>query len=297
MENVLVIGAGYLGRRVAARVATASKSPIYATTRSRSRFFELANAGLVPLKFDWTDSGSFAGLPWDTVENVLVAVSYDRNSRQDRHSSQVGGLVNLLRRLPPQVRVCYISTTGVYHQTDGRWVNETSPTHPTRLGGKVHLAAEQQLHALRPRDPWIVLRLAGIYGPGRVPRAADVLAGRPIRSSADGFLNLIHVEDAVEATLASWRQMADWGTNPPVGMQSRLFTVADDRPVVRRDFYGEIARQAGVAAPEFLPPAADAPERMRSDSNKRVDNRKLKRELLPKLRFPDYRYGLADVLR
>ncbi|MEM0925093.1 MAG: NAD-dependent epimerase/dehydratase family protein [Planctomycetota bacterium] len=296
-ENVLVVGAGYLGLRVASRVAEIAKTATYATTRSRRRFFELSEAGLVPLKFDWTDPQTFSSLPLGEVQNVLVAVSFDRRSGVDRYSSQVGGLVRLLRCLSPTTRVCYISTTGVYHQSDGRWVDETSPTRPKRLGGKVHLAAESRFHALIPKQNWVVLRLAGIYGPGRIPRAADVIAGNPIRSSPDGFLNLIHVEDAVRATLAAWEQMVRWGSSPPIGPQSRLFVVGDDRPSPRRMFYQEIATLTGSEGPRFLPPGDQAPERSRSDSNKRVCNRKLKRLLLSDLHYPDYRSGLADILR
>ncbi|WP_182866238.1 NAD-dependent epimerase/dehydratase family protein [Rhodopirellula sp. JC639] len=301
--DVLVVGAGYLGQLVAKlSVATAagSSAKVYATTRHQNRFTELADNGFHPIRFDWTDQGTFPNLPLQHVSaapRVLVAVSYDRNSPRDRYQSQVGGLRNLLRVLPADARLCYISTTGVYHQSDGRWVDETSPTHPTRLGGRVHLQAEALLHALRPVAPWAVLRLAGIYGPGRVPRVADVIAGRPIASPETGFLNLIHVHDAARAVLAAWETMATTAASPVVSMQSRLYAVSDDVPVVRGDFYREIARRCGAPAPRFVAPPADAPDRMRSDSNKRVWNRKLRRELLPALDFPDYRCGLADVLR
>ena len=69
-------------------------------------------------------------------------------------------------------------------------MDETSATEPTREGGAVHLQAEQLLRGRRPDSTWTILRLAGIYGPGRVPRAADVIAGRPIAAPESGFLNL-----------------------------------------------------------------------------------------------------------
>ncbi|QEG01160.1 NAD dependent epimerase/dehydratase family protein [Stieleria maiorica] len=301
--DVLVVGAGYLGQIVAklsASAAAGTSAKVYATTRHQNRFAELAGNGFHPIRFDWTDQATFPNLPWrqlSAAPRVLVAVSYDRNSPLDRYQSQVGGLRSLLRVLPTDARLCYISTTGVYHQTDGRWVDETSPTHPTRLGGRVHLQAESLLHALRPAAPWAVLRLAGIYGPGRVPRAADVIAGRPIASPESGFLNLIHVQDAARAVLAAWEKMATASGGPVVSMQSRLYAVSDDAPVMRADFYREIARRCGAPAPRFVAPPPHASDRMRSDSNKRVWNRKLRRELLPALDFPDYRCGLADVLR
>ncbi len=144
----------------------------------------LARAGFRPLVVDWTDRRTLRSLP--EVGRILVAVSYDRNSRHSRYQSQVGGLRNLIAAISPDANLCYISTTGVYHQLDGRWVDETAPTHPTREGGRVHLQAEQLLHRLRPHSPSTILRLAGIYGPDRVPRAADVVAGRLIDSPARG---------------------------------------------------------------------------------------------------------------
>jgi nucleoside-diphosphate-sugar epimerase len=142
----------------------------------------------------------------------------------------------------------------------------------------------------------MVLRLAGIYGPGRVPRVRDVRQGRPIHSSPAGYLNLIHVHDAARATLAAWQQLERreaWWTP---GMQSRLYLVGDDQPVVRGEFYREVARQCGVPGPRFAEPDG-SPLSVRSESNKRVCNRKLRRDLLPQLVYPNYRLGLADVLR
>jgi nucleoside-diphosphate-sugar epimerase len=301
--DVLVVGTGYLGQEVA-RLATLQNAKVYATTRGPGRFDSLSGAGFHPIQYDWTDPSTLGNLPLSQLSarfRVLVSVSYDRKSRLGRYDSQVGGLRNLLLRLPEDVRLCYISTTGVYHQTDGRWVDETSPTHPDRLGGRVHLQAEQLLHSSRPFSPWNVLRLAGIYGPGRVPRADVVVAGRPIESPETGFLNLIHVHDAARAVLAAWRKMSDRSavdrfSGRPTGMQSRLYVVGDDSPVVRGDFYREIASQCHVAPPRFTALKPGAPLRMRSNSNKRVWNRKLRRDLLPRLKFPDYRCGLADVL-
>jgi nucleoside-diphosphate-sugar epimerase len=301
--DVLVVGTGYLGQEVA-KLAARQGAKVYATTRGRDRFDSLAKSGFHPIRLDWTDPATFRNLPLSQLPagfRVLVSVSYDPRNGPGRYDSQVGGLRNLLGLLPGDVRLCYISTTGVYHQTDGRWVDETSPTHPDRLGGRVHLQAEDLLHASRPFSRWNILRLAGIYGPGRVPRVADVLAGRPIVSPASGFLNLIHVHDAARAVMAAWRKMAEPSADDryaghPIGIQSRLYVVGDDSPVVRGDFYREIATQCNVAPPTFESPQSDAPVRQRSSSNKRVWNRKLRRELLSRLTFPDYRCGLADVL-
>ena len=280
--RTLIFGCGYLGLRVAKKAVKAGHC-VWATTRNTGKTGSLSRLGVQPIVADWTDRRTLCAIP--EVDQILVAVSYDRHSGQGRMESQVGGLRNLLETTPPDTKICYISTTGVYHQTGGQWVDETSPTRPVRLGGKAHLAAESLLHRMRPDSDWTILRLAGIYGPGRVPRAADVLAGRPIAAPQDGFLNLIHVDDAADAILATW-----------CGSERRLYVVADDQPTVRGEFYREIARQCRVSEPLFVTPEVDAPVRMRSESNKRVWNRRMKLDLLPRLRFPTCRDGLASIL-
>jgi nucleoside-diphosphate-sugar epimerase len=256
---------------------------VWATTRNASKAALLGSQGIQPLIADWTDKSTLEDLP--AVDQILVAVSYDRSSCHSRYDSQVGGLRNLLQSISPTANLCYISTTGVYHQTDGSWVDETSPTDPTRESGRAHLQAEEMLNQLRPDSAWTILRLAGIYGPGRIPRAADVIAGRPITSAATGFLNLIHVDDAVDAVFASWSRS-----------KRRLYAVSDDQPIVRGEFYQQIARQCGAPPASFIEPPPDAAPRMRSESNKRISNRRMKRDLVTKLNYPTYREGLASLL-
>ena len=287
-EGILIVGCGYLGRRVALAVQQSSENQtriprIWATTRSHQRTAELENLGVEPVVADWTDRETLQGLP--KAGRILVAVSYDRSSRLARYESQVGGLQNLLSFVSPTAKLTYISTTGVYHQTDGSWVDESSPARPSREGGRAHLDAETLLKACRSESPTTVLRLSGIYGPDRVPRSADVIAGRPIRSPESGYLNLIHVRDAARAVLSTWK-----------GECRRMYVVSDDAPVVRGEFYREIARQCGVAEPRFEPPRPDAPVLMRSSSNKRIRNERMKEDLVAELEYPTYREGLADVL-
>ena len=109
--------------------------------------------------------------------------------------------------------------------------------------------------------------------------------GRPIASPEHGFLNLIHVDDAADAVLASWPRATE-----------RLYLVADDGPAIRAEYYRFIARRCGAPEPTFVDPGPNASERMRSESNKRIWNRRMKRDLINSLRYPTYREGLAELL-
>lgn len=299
--RLLVVGCGYLGMRVG-HLARSAGWFVAGTTRNRSQ--ELRNAGFFPIRFDWNDSRDLSSLAQAMSEHdfnrIVIAVSHDRNSRHDRFASQVDGLARLLhaiRRVNSNPAgwvpdVVYISTTGVYHQTDGVWVDENSPTHPTRDGGRAHLQAEAKLRSYLPVDSWSILRLSGIYGPGRVPRAADVCAGRPIASPPGGHLNLIHVQDAAAAVIAA----LSWKTNQSHRRRENLYLVSDDRPVIRREFYREIARQTRSPEPTFVDPESNSGVRFRSETDKRIWNRRLKRDLLTRLAYPTYREGLQDIL-
>lgn len=300
--RLLVVGCGYLGLRVADQ---ALSDGWFVAGTTRNRVSELESAGLLPIRFDWNDSRDVCSLgdamSEHDITRIVIAVSHDRNSPHDRYASQVDGLARLLKTIGKanpnpanwSPEVVYISTTGVYHQTGGVWVDETSPTHPTRDGGKAHLLAEAKLRSHLPVDSWSILRLSGIYGPGRVPRAADVRAARPIASPPSGYLNLIHVDDAASAVMTA----LNWKTNGRHQRRENLYVVSDDEPVIRREFYDEIARQTRSPQPTFIDPAADSGVRFRSETDKRIWNRRLKRDLLPRLAYPTYREGLQHVLR
>jgi nucleoside-diphosphate-sugar epimerase len=224
---------------------------------------------------------------------VLYSVGYDRQSQRPIEQVYAGGLKNLLG-LPifnsergQTCRWIYISSTGVYGNAAGDFVDEETPPQPARDGGKASLAAEQVLTS-HPHGPHgIILRLAGLYGPGRIPRADDLKAGKPIDAPASGWLNLIHVDDAARIVLLAEEQA-------PL---PSLYCVSDGAPVQRTDYYRELARLLGAPEPRFRAPDPASPAALRAGSDKRVRPDKLFRELRPKLLFPSYREGLAAIVK
>jgi nucleoside-diphosphate-sugar epimerase len=269
MSAYLILGCGCLGRVVARRWLDAGH-PVAALTRSRAD--ELRSLGIEPVIGDVTDPG----LRLPAADVLLYAVGMDRSAGQSMREVYVGGLTNVLSALPDVRRFVYVSSTSVYGQADGGWVDESSPTEPAEESGRVVLECERLLRERRPDA--IVLRFAGIYGPGRVIRRTAVERGEALATDPDGWLNLIHVEDGASAVVAAAER----------GEPGATYNVADDRPATRREFYTEMAALLGTPVPQFAP--------MAERTNRRVRNRRMRAELSVELRFPDFRAGLRDAI-
>lgn len=186
----------------------------------------------------------------------------------------------------------YLSTTGVYGDRGGEWVDENAPLRPSGKRGAARVAAEDAWRALgRVGHKVHVFRLAGIYGPGR--SALDtVREGRARRIVKPGqVFGRIHVEDIatiLEASLAKPETDA-------------VYNVADDDPAPPQDVIAYACALLGVPAPPEIPyaeAAKDMSEMARSfyAESKRVSNRKIKDALGVRLAYPDYREGLKALL-
>src|SRR5262245_11805992 len=214
-DSVHVIGCGYLGRRAGERWRAAGRT-VSALTRSAARAEELRAAGFEPVVGDVTDRDS---LRFAQADTVLYAVGLDRAAGKSIREVYVGGLANVLAVLPQPRRFVYVSSTSVYGQTDGEEVDETAATEPVEESGRVVLEAERLLRERLPEA--IILRFAGIYGPGRLLRRAAVETGEPLATDPQKRINVIHVEDGARAVLAAAERGAPGAT----------YNVADGCPV------------------------------------------------------------------
>ena len=286
----LVIGCGYLGRRVAEawlqdghRVAALTRSP-----RHAERF---RKSGIKPVLGDVTDEQTLSALP--PADTVLYAVGYDRRGEQSQREIYVAGLQNVLDEVAPRLgRLLYVSSTSVYGQIDGRWVDESTECNPTSSNGRVCLDAEQVVWRHFPAADATtqrganVLRLAGLYGPGRLlQRVESLKAGAVLAGNPDAYLNLIHVDDAVRAIIACQSH----------GHPGQTYLVCDDRPRARREYYDTLATLVGAPTPTFGPAAGSEP-RLKG-LNKRCSNRRLREELGVELAYPTIETGLMHALR
>jgi nucleoside-diphosphate-sugar epimerase len=286
----LIFGCGYLGARAARRWHDAGHQ-VTVITRSSARADGFRQHGYQAVVADVTRPDTLSDLP--AAETVLFAVGFDRTTEvlgPTIREVYAGGVRNVLTALPRgTVRFIYISTTGVYGDAAGDWVDEDTPPDPRREGGQAAHAAERDLAAHPLGKRGVILRLAGIYGPGRLPFLEKLIAGDPIPAVSTGSLNLIHVDDAAAAVVAA-------GELPGFDNGPRVYCVSDGQPVERGEYYAEVARLLGAPPPTFTVPDPESPRAARAEADRRVRNDRMLAELGVILAAPNYRAGLAKIL-
>ena len=290
----LVVGCGYLGERVA-RLWLARGDRVVGVTRSAARAEALAAIGIEPLILDVTvndphwerlfKASPAANTPrmltiqhanptTTPVATIFWAVGFDRTAGGSSHTVHVTGLRKLLDvaiASGNSPRVILSSSTGVWGDEGGGLVSETTPVNPSREAGRVLVEAERLL-GRHPAGTGTVLRFAGLYGPNRLPRLADIRAGRPITADPDSWLNLVHIDDAAAVVVA----VVDTPSAGP------LYVVSDGSPILRRDWYGRLATLAGGPPPTWQ---ATMPRGRGGD--KRIDSTRVWADLCLSPEHPD----------
>ncbi len=281
-QRLLILGCGYLGERVAERWHARGRS-VTAVTRSPERAAQWQSRGWSASIGDVGDPSTLHHLP--EAETVLYAIGYDRQGPHSQRAVYVDGLAAVLAIVKHRCRrFVYVSSTSVYGQHDGEWVDEQSPCEPTQPGGQLCLEAEHLVHAAYTAPgAAVVLRFAGIYGPGRLLSRMETLrAGQPLTGRADAWLNLIHADDGAAAVIAAAE------AEHPAG----CYLVSDDQPVQRGEYYTHLAELVGAPRPTF--DESTPSPRGSGGLNKRCHNRLIHAELIPQWHFPTYRDGLVD---
>ena len=175
-----------------------------------------------------------------------------------------------------------MSSTSVYGQTDGQEVDEEADTVPRESSGQVVLEAERILRTRCPESIILHGTLPESTGPGGCCAKQALREGKPIVASPDRWLNLIHVDDGVQAILAAEAR----------ARLGRIYNVADDQPVARIDFFEKLAELIQAPRPRFERPVGDQLP-PHEQAHRRVSNRRMKSELAVELAYPSYREGLA----
>jgi nucleoside-diphosphate-sugar epimerase len=275
MKTLLSLGHGYSAAALA-RVLIPQGWHIIGTTRDAGHMGAIRDTGVEPLLWPADLSGALAA-----ATHILASAAPDANG--DPFLQAAGAQIAAAQ---PEW-VGYLSTTGVYGDHQGGWVDETTPLTPSSTRGEHRVLAERQWQATGL--PVHIFRLAGIYGPGRGPfeKVRDGTARRLIKPGQ--VFSRIHVDD-IAATLAASIARPAPGT---------AYNVCDDDPAPPEDVLSHAAHLLGLPDPPTVDFAtADLPPMVRSfySESKRVSNRRIRQELGVNLRYPDYRTGLAALL-
>ena len=258
----LIFGAGFSGRAYARLLADGGR-PVMGTTRSRDKAERLAGIGVGPFVFDGETVDGDLAAAIAMATDIVVSIAPD-----GRGDPVLRAARDAIAGAPGLEWVAYLSTVGVYGNHDGRWVDEASAPAPVSARSRQRLEAERLWRVFGDeRDvPLAILRLSGIYGPGR-NAFANLSAGRARRIVKPGqVFNRIHVEDIARALafLAGRRHdgvlnVTDDGPAPPQDVVAYAASVMDVDPPpeidfetaplspMARSFYGENKRVSNAA--------------------------------------------------
>ena len=288
--RVLIVGCGYVGLPLGVELVGQGHE-VFGLRRSSAGQSELVAGGLKPLVADITRPEDLAKLP-PSFDWVVNAVSSTKGGADEYREVYLHGTRNLLEwlRAAPPKKFVYTSSTSVYGQNDGSLVKETSPAEPASLTSRLLVEAEKLLlEAAQTRQfPAMILRVAGIYGPGRGHLFLQYLRHEAkIAGRGERLINMVHRDDLVGAIVAALKQ----------GRSGEIYNVVDDEPVAQIHFFGWLSETLGKWMPPFVAETAEA-EGKRGRTNKRVSNRKLKRELGYQFKYPTFRQGYgAEIQR
>ena len=234
MASILIVGCGDIGLRIAAR-HLAANDQVTGVVRSHEAATRLASVGLTPLLQD-LDSH------WrpPVVDAIYWCAPPPSHGRDDPRLA-----LALEALAAPAQGLLYISTTGVYGDCQGRWIDEAEPLKPQSERGQRRLAAELHLRAWAARTGarTVTLRVPGIYGRGRLP-IARLKSGTPVlRAEESPHTNRIHAEDLADAAVIALRE----------GLVGGAYNVSDGAPTTMTDYFNQCATLLGLP----LPPQVD----------------------------------------
>ncbi len=288
-EQVLIIGCGYLGRRLGAELLRAGYR-VRGMTRSEEHAKAIAAAGIEPAIGDVT-------LP-ETLPRALdgAAIVYHmlggmRGTPEELRRLHVEGTRNVLEALPPSARrYIYVSSTAVYGQTDGGWVDETAPTEPSSGLGRLRVEAEALARAANGRNGLqaIILRPSSIYRPA-APLYKQIREGTyKVSSDPAKWMNHIYIDDFLAAMVLAAER----------GQGGEAYNLTDDEPHPAGDYFAFIADTLGVPRPPvtYEPPAEGCAALVR-ESDKRVRNARIRAHFAWTPKFRSYREGILDAAR
>ena len=278
-KTLFTFGHGYSASALA-RLLSPLGWQLFGTTRNADKLDDIAAQGVTPIL--WPGSDPRPALAQAT--HLLLSAAPDESG--DPVIAEFGS--DMAQLAPNLEWVGYLSTTGVYGDHQGGWVDENTPLTPSTKRGHHRVLAERQWQ--ETGLPLHIFRLAGIYGPGRGP-FAKVRRGTARRIVKPGqVFSRIHVDDIAQTVLASINR-------PDPGA---IYNVCDDDPAPPQDVLSHAAALLGVSLPpeeDYATAEMTPMARSFYAESKRVRNERIKRELGVSLLYPSYRDGLPALMQ
>ncbi len=288
IDDVLIIGCGYIGTRVAVREIQDGKR-VRALARSPEARRRLRAVGVESLPGDLDQPAALSSLRATATIVYYFAPPPSRGTRDPRMRAFLSTLGT--ETLPE--RVVLISTTGVYGDCAGRWINEGYPTNPEAERAHRRLDAE---HALRAWSqtvaiPVVILRVPGIYGPDRLPVQRLKKRLPVLREQDSPWSNRVHAHDLVEACVAAADRRCAGG----------IYNISDGHPSTMTDFFNRVADALNLLRPPQV--SREQAKKMLSaemwsylQESKRIDNTKMREVLGVTPRYPTLEAGLPSCV-
>jgi nucleoside-diphosphate-sugar epimerase len=286
--SVLIVGCGDVGQRVGG-LHLARGDRVVGLVRAQKSAERLQAAGIQPLLADLDAPDSLGRLCTANALLYYFAPPPETGTTDPR----LRALPKLMQGNALPAKLIYISTSGVYGDCQGAWVDESTPPRPQTDRAKRRLDAENALREWSEYTgvPMVILRVGGIYGPGRLP-VDRVRSGRPvIREEEAGYTNRIHADDLAQVCMAALDR----------GPAGAIYNVSDGQPGTMTQYFNAVADLYRLPRPPVIP--REQAQRQLSASllsflneSRRMDNAKMLRELGVTLRYPDLQSGLAACI-
>lgn len=273
VSNVLIAGCGDVGNALGLRLVSRSDT-VWGLRRDVGALAQ----GIGAINADLSDPRTLDVLPKDlgAVVYAAAAEGYRETAYRRIYVEGLNNMLQALERSGQNPRLLFVSSTSVYGQRDGEWVDEDSPTNPGGFSGRLLLEGEALVHAYTGES--LVVRFGGIYGPGRKRLIASVRSGSGCQHKPPIYTNRIHRDDCAGVLMHLLN----------LDSPQSIYLGVDSRPAAQCEVMEWLSERLGLCAPERQ-------QRPGSGSGKRCSNRRL---LSTGYRFlyPSYREGYEAVI-